>query len=443
MTATEQNKKTRGQFFTVNSKVQEIMLSLMTQHESWRVLEPSAGSGDLMRAFKKNFPAENIVGWEIDKDVIPENTTLNIEHGDFFIKAAESVEKFHSILGNPPYVAWKNVEFNTVESSLLVKARYGDKCNLYYLFMDRCIDLLEDNGEMIFIQPKEWMYSTSAKPIRDKMLKTGTITHIIDGGEEKVFPDADVPAIMIFRYQKTPTTVHNIQHRYGFLQNVTSWEQKSITVTNNGYWLLLAPEQTAQMKDWVTLGDHFDVKVGIVSGSDKIYNITHHKKKELFILDGTTKNYLTTKGVETFIDLNDVTDFESVPEFTKNYMLSHKGSLITRGIAKFTESNWWRYGAIRNKTLMETNKPRIYTFSKTRSSAPFFLKDDITYFSGGLLALFSKYNTLDNRDEILSFLNSELFREVCQSLGLTTSNKVSFQPSTLEAVPFPTLDYFK
>lgn len=442
MKATEQTKKTRGQFFTVNSKVQETMLELLTPQPSWRSLEPSAGAGDLMKAFKAKFPTESILGWEIDAQVVPTETELTIEIGDFFTKADESSEKFHSILGNPPYVAWKNVEPETIISSARTKEPYGDKCNLYYLFMDRCIDLLENDGEMIFIQPKEWMYSTSAKPIREKMLKTGTITHIIDGGEEKVFPDADVPAIMIFRYQKTPTNKHKIQHRYGFLQNVTTWEEKTINITENGYWLLLDPQQTEQIKNWTTLGEHFDVKVGIVSGGDKIYNITNHPDKELFKKDETTKEYLTTKGMETFIDLNDVKIFDEVPEHTKNYMLQHKEQLITRGIAKFSENNWWKYGAIRNKTLMETSKPRIYTFGKTRTMTPFFINNDATYFSGGLLALFSKYDNLEKQDEVLKFLNSKLFREICESLGLTTSNKVSFQPSTLESVPFPNMDYF-
>lgn len=436
-------KKIRGQFFTVNSIVQELMLGLLTQQESWKILEPSAGSGDLIKAFKNIYPHENIVGWEIDKNVIPQDEELSIKNVDFFSEADQTYEKYHTILGNPPYVAWKNVEQETIISSDKVKKSYSDKCNLYHLFIDKCIDLLEDDGEIVFIVPKEWLYSTSARPLREKIMRTGTITHIIDGGEEKVFSDADVPAIMIFRYQKTQTNNHKIQYRKGLTKNITVWEEKTISQTKNNYWLILSPNKAEEIKNWGTLGEHFEIKVGIVSGADKIFNINTHNDKELFKAEGTTKDYLTTKGIETFIDINHIQNFDNIPEHTKNYMLQHKKQLINRRIASFNENNWWKYGAIRNKNLMESNKPRIYTYAKTRLTEPFFTNDEALYFSGGLLALFSKNDYLKEKDEILKFLNSTLFREICESLGLTTSNKVSFQPSTLETIPFPKIDYFK
>lgn len=430
----EDFKSIRGQFFTVNEKVQEYLVELLTPQSDWRVLEPSAGSGDIMRAVLNTYPESNMTGWEIDETVI--SPDLNIEIGDFFTKAKNIESKFHSIIGNPPYVAWKNVEENTRQSAYSVKQRYSDKTNLYYLFMDRCIDLLEDNGELIFIQPKEWMYSTSALPVREKMLRTGTITHIIDGGEEKVFPDADVPAIMIFRFQKTPSDHHNVSFRKGFLKDITEWENRALTITEKGYWILTNKAQSESIKDWKELGDYFSVRVGIVSGADKIFNVSQHSSLQEFIKEGTVKDYRTTKSVEQYIDVHDCRTFEEIPEKTREYLLSHKNELIGRKITAFHENNWWKYGAIRNKKLMETSPQRIYTFAKTRSEKPFFIDNSATYFGGGLLALFPHSSEID-MPKALEVLNSSAFRQVCESFGLTTANKVSFQPKTLESVPFP------
>lgn len=435
----EDFKSIRGQFFTVNEKVQEYLVELLTPQSEWRLLEPSAGSGDIMRAVLKNYPESNITGWEIDESVISQD--LNIEIGDFFDKANNVEQKFHSIIGNPPYVAWKNTEKSTKISAATIKQKYSDKANLYYLFMDRCIDLLEDDGELIFIQPKEWMYSTSALPVREKMLRTGTITHIIDGGEEKVFPDADVPAIMIFRFQKTVSENHNVSFRKGFLKNITEWENRAITITEKGYWILTNKDQSEKIKDWKELGDYFSVRVGIVSGADKIFNVSTHPSLQEFLQEGTVKDYRTTKSVEQYIDVHDFETFEDIPEKTREYLLSHKKSLIERRITPFHENNWWKYGAIRNKKLMESSPRRIYTFAKTRNEKPFFIDDTATYFGGGLLALFPLDNNID-MDQALEVLNSSTFRQVCESFGLTTANKVSFQPKTLESVPFPNIGEF-
>lgn len=485
------NKKMRGQFFTVNDKVQQLMKDLISvdyDDVRWRGLEPSAGAGDLMKSIVDDLPSANIVGCEIDQNVKPLSDDLNIVYEDFFSFAdrelfeSKGVGAFHTIIGNPPYVAWKNVGADTKDSAKFIKDRYSDKANLYYLFVDRCIDLLLPGGEMIFVQPKEWMYSTSAKPLREKICETGRITHVIDGGEEKVFPDADVPAIIIFRFQKNGMNGlridygkndehnifsdnndvvygfdpeanvegdHSVLWKNGFLNVDKEWKKKEIVSTDSGHWVVLDGKQALKMAEdkWKTLGKYFSVRVGMVTGADKVFNVTKHDDVDAFIREGTAKRFVTTKGVEMYLDVNDYQVFDDVPEKTSEYLLLHKDVLLERRIIRFHEGNWWKYGAVRNKRLMESGADRIYTFAKTRSTSPFFTIPDTEYFGGGLLALFVKEesvyaNANVDVNKIVSYLNSDVFRDVCESFGLTTANKVSFQPLTLEAVPFPPPEYF-
>lgn len=432
------DQKTRGQFFTVNPKIQEYLTSLLYStptHDMWRILEPSAGAGHILRQVIRQFPEAIVEGWEIDPVVIPQD--LPITQGDFFTNANTTIKakkKYHSIIGNPPYVAWKNMEKTVQQSSSTIKERYTEKANLYYLFMDRCIDLLEDNGEIVFIQPKEWLYSTSAAPLRQKIFETGTITHIIDGGEEKVFPDANIPAIMIVRYQKTPTTEHLIQHRKGFLKNITQWKTRKLTMTDSGYWFFTDPTNQPTQHT-TTLGNYFDVKVGIITGADTIFNITKNPHREKFEKENTTQEYMTTQGLQVFIDVNDTEEFSAIPPYTQKYLSQHKQTLMNRRIKKFHNDNWWTYGAIRNKTMMETHPRRIYALAKTRSQKPFFINNSAKYFNGGLLALFPKDDSIDI-EQAITILNSQEFMDLCESFGLTTANKVSFQPSTIAEIPF-------
>lgn len=195
-------KERRGQFFTKSADVQEAMASLLTHApSSSRCLEPSAGAGDLVSTLERH-GYEDIDAIEFDPSIDAICKT-EIECGSFFRYARGKEGRYDIIFGNHPYVAWKNLEDSqkTDPDILAIKDRgYSDKCNFYLLFIDRCIDLLSDGGELVLIVPKEWLYSTSAAPLREKMKRNGSLMHIIDIGEERVFDDAMPPATIIFRY---------------------------------------------------------------------------------------------------------------------------------------------------------------------------------------------------------------------------------------------------
>lgn len=477
-------KKQRGQFFTTNNNVCAVMSDLLLfpyQNNSeddscycWNILEPSAGVGHLIEAIKKKDYGKNInifiEGWEIDSLIVPQNNQ-SIIVADFFKQSLKYDNYFDSIIGNPPYVAWRNVEAQVKQNSEYIKKKYSDKCNLYYLFMDRCIDLLKPGGELVFIQPREWLYSTSGKPLRSKILKTGNITHIIDSDEEKLFYDANVPAMMIIRYQKNnilntsidndtniQEKTHNIIYKRNILEKNNHWINKKIIELSEGYWCIIEDNNNDTLMtnnnvlcenffdNCVKLSDYFDVKVGITSGADKIFNVHQHPHIKEFIKEKTVNKYLTTKGIEYFIDVNHIKDFNNIPPYTKDYLLSFKKILLNRKIKSFDDNNWWHYGALRNIGMMMSSRKRCYCFGRTRSDKPFFLNNDAKMFCGGLLGLFLKDNIgIDDSDDMMTvmidFMNSSVFRNICLACGLDAGNKMTFQPATLESLPFPKLDY--
>ena len=104
-------------------------------------------------------------------------------------------EKFSTIIGNPPYVDNSLFEVN-FKTSIKVKA------NLYIYFIEKCLHHLEENGELIFIVPRDFIKLTSARYINKLLFDNGTITHFYDYGDEKFFKNAS-PNICIFRYQKS------------------------------------------------------------------------------------------------------------------------------------------------------------------------------------------------------------------------------------------------
>ena len=427
------NKEQRGQFFTTSQMVQTVMLDLL-EPKRGTVLEPSAGAGHLVKALEECSSEFQIDAVELDESIQSVCSTP-IVNEDFFVFADQAKKKYDHIFGNPPYVSWKNMEDSSKASTSDVKKRYSDKSNLYHLFIDRSIDLLAEDGQMVLIVPKEWLYTSSAAPLRNKILDEGRITHIVDCGEEKLFSDADVPALLIFRFLKTSKTTKD-DSKVQFAENLKAahqgtWDTR-VLVNKNSRWLLLHEELANKVSSWGVLGDVVSVKVGIVSGLDKVFRVENPEDFE----PSTVRKYITTKGIEHFIDVNHFDQWDMIPPRTAAYLLSHKPALIGRRISPFHENNWWKYGAIRNKSAMDSTSQRIYAFCKTRSVTPFFKMDEDNYYGGGLLGIFAKNENVD-MDKTLEILNSKDFREVMEAMFLATGNKVSLQPATLEDAPFP------
>lgn len=421
-------KKQLGQFFTTRTSVRELMTSLIYNSPS-TVLEPSSGAGHLVQSVKDKLPNCHIHAVEYDRTVPQVDHGEDIIYTDFF--SFNPPVFYDLIIANPPYVAWKNTTSITRENAQIYKKRYSDKTNLYHLFIDKCADMLAVGGQMIFICPKEWLYSTSARPLRDKLYHNGAITHIIDGGESKVFDDANTSSIMIFRWVKGEI-LGKLKVLAGFSEN--TWVDKTL-LYSSGSWSLRGSD--LDYSRWkYTLGDIADIKVGIVSGADGIFNISNREDKGIFIAENTVKKYLTTKGTEYFIDVGHISRQFDIPEYTLGYLAEHKDALISRGIRKFDESNWWQYGAMRNVSLMESDRDRIFCYHRTRKPEPFFASD-ATYYSGGIIGIFLKDNCPVGREELLDILNGDTFRMIMSEAGLVNNGKVSLQPSTLKALPAP------
>jgi adenine-specific DNA-methyltransferase len=419
-------KQQRGQFFTTNKIVQDVMHSLITK-SSGKILEPSAGAGDLLLRLEKN-NSYKIDAVELDK-TLNKNCKTKIVYQDFFVYANSKENSYDIIFGNPPYVAWKSLEESTKLSAKDVKANYSDKTNLYHLFIDRCIDLLNKSGELIFIVPKEWLYTSSAITLRSKILEQGSLTHIIDCGEEKLFADADVPALLIFKFVKGFKSNNVLFAQSLDDANKNNYTSKNL-INKNGRYLLLSDSLIKQVKDWGVFSDNFSVKVGIVSGADEIFKVGNRKNLE----KQGIKSYLTTKGAENFIDCNHIDEESKIPKNIFSELSKYKDRLMSRKINKFDENNWWKYGAIRNKNYMESLDERFYAFAKTRLEKPFFSHSE-KFYGGGILGIFKHGDV--SIDNAITILNSKIYREILESMFLTSGNKVSLQPATLEDAPFP------
>jgi adenine-specific DNA-methyltransferase len=371
---------------------------------------------------------------ELD-DSLPWKLTSHARtHDDFFRFATGKDNSYRVIFGNPPYVALKNI---TATDRALIKdltAMYSGKTNLYHLFIHRCVDLLAPSGELVFIVPGEWLYSTSATVLRGHLEKNGSITHLIDCGEEKLFSDADVPSIVIFRFVKAAK-----QGPIKFWCSFSDAQKKSKPqlrelLSTNGRWLIADPKLVSSMRGWIPLGSMFDVKVGLVTGLDSSYILDSSNNIET----GCVIDQLTSeRTLKPFLFVENFESESSIPTNALNHLLDRKQDLLSRRIKKFHQGNWWKYGAVRNLDLMKSDTPRFFANAKTRTPEPFFMKDDAKYFTGAVLGVFKKENTPISCESAVTLLNSKKFRPVLDAMMISSNGKISLQPATLSDVPMP------
>ena len=234
------NVKELGQVFTPDFIVAEM---LQLRKNFGRILEPSSGAG----AFTNNIP--NCISIEIDEKYCS-NGTLNIDFFDYPVS-----EKFETIIGNPPYVRYQDISIATKNKIKLYQRKdshrlFDERSNLYLFFIEKCINHLTENGELIFITPREFLKATSSIKLNNFIYEQGTITDLIDLGDKKVF-NGFTPNCIIFRFEKGNFSRQtNLYKRFIF-------NNGQLLFTNNDYS--------------VVLKDVFSVKVGAVSGNDKIF----------------------------------------------------------------------------------------------------------------------------------------------------------------------------
>lgn len=356
-------QKRYGQFFTKNICLQEKVFSFI-KNNPLLILEPCIGRGDLVGIVKKKLPDTVIDMFEIDSEIglINDVFKSDVMYCDFL--KVDITKQYSTIIGNPPYVRTKGG-------------------NLYIDFIDKCYNLLEDNGELIFIVPSDFFKLTSSSKLLNKMMKNGTFTDIYHPHDEKLFENASID-IIVFRYHKQTNCCNEVMYN----------DTKMYIVNTNG---LVTFNNYENSDEYININEYFDIYVGLVSGCESIFKNASIGNIEILNGENKLEKYI-------FVD-----EYPSTNPCIDEYLCSKKDTLLQRRIRKFTEKNWYEWGAPRNIQVMvdEFDKECIYVHNLTRRSTVAF-KGTVKHFGGGLLMLKPKKKI--NLDPIVDYLNSESFK---------------------------------
>jgi len=362
-----------GQYFTTNNELKEKVFSFILNKPK-TILEPSIGQGDLVIHVTDKIKNIKFDMYEIDKDikildamVKKEDNIGKVIYGDFMIQ--DISKKYATIIGNPPYIRTK-------------------KGNLYIDFTNKCYNLLDTNGEIIFIVPSDFLKLTSASKLLNEMMSNGTFTHIYHPHNENLFENAAIDVI-VFRYCKNNS-----------LEKKVLYNDNIMYITNSSGLITFNEEQN---ENNIMFKDKFDIYVGIVSGKEEVYKNAEIGNIE--VLNGKDKK-------EKYIYIE---KYPCENEDINNYLLENKPVLLERAIKKFNDNNWFEWGAPRNITSIRANinKDCIYIYNLTRQNNVAFI-GKVGYFGGSLIMLKPKDGCNMNETKlikIIEYLNSNTFKK--------------------------------
>ena len=283
-----------GQVFTPRFVVEKI---LSLRKNNGNCMEPSCGDGAISSML------DGVVAIEFDSSVCPDYA-MNMDFFDYDVS-----NKFDSIIGNPPYVKFKDIGKDTKDK--LDMNLFDKRSNLYLFFIEKCIKQLKDNGELIFIVPRDFLKSTSSIKLNEFIYNSGTITDVVDYGDKVIFKGFN-PNCIIFRFEKDnfgrKTTYEDVEN------NIV--ENRTFSISDGQLYFLKDNYN-------VNFNDIFFVKVGGVSGADSIFTNDEYGNMD-FVCSETCKTGKLRRMI--YNEMND-------------YILSKESELRSRNIKKMTDDN--------------------------------------------------------------------------------------------------------
>lgn len=334
-------------------------LSDSRTHSHRSLLDPAVGTGNLLKYIPlHNYEVVDV--YDIKSEYIeslPENINTHLGHThlghmhlghthleDFLF--ANISRKYTNIILNPPYIKHRELPPEYVDQlkqqwPLFAKGNI----DIYYMFLMKSIELLEENGVMVAITPNTYLHNKPSIPFRRYLFANTLIREIIDFKETKVFSKVAIYCCITV-ITKTPKTT--------FLYNDQEIAYDSLQDPANTHSLVHYLPTTKTRK----LSDICSIHGGLSTSRDNVYIHDHPLYDEPCwrpLLTIAKDKYCifpyNCDGVEI-----EETVFQRENPNTYAYLLSKRPELEKRDNGRKTYPKWYSYGRPQSLVLPNVNR---------------------------------------------------------------------------------------
>ena len=288
-------KKNNGIYFTPPETIIKNIELLEPYMENIKnVLEPSCGSCEYILMLDKKYNL-NITGIEIHNVIF--ESIKSIEKGNIKLYNENYLtytppDKYDLIIGNPPYYVMNKEE---VDNSYY--DYFDGRPNIFILFIIRSLQLLNTNGILSFVLPKNFLNCLYYDKTRKYINENFKILHIVEFNDKYIETTQETIIIII---QHTSNSFNNSEFClnnkkftiFGLPENISKLNllyYNSTTLTNLGFRVNIGSIVWNQCKDELT---NDNTKTLLIYSSDikkNKLNIQNYSNKD-------KKNYINRKG---------------------------------------------------------------------------------------------------------------------------------------------------
>jgi adenine-specific DNA-methyltransferase len=455
------------------------MVSLCAQPKHIRILEPSCGKGVFLDALAKA-GFRSCVGLEVDGSLLPDKHP-HIRNKSFVTATFDHT--FNLVIGNPPYIRWKNMAPHQ-KNELLADPLWSAHCNslsdYLYIFILKSVELLADEGELVFITPGYWLSTLHAQPLRNYLADHGYMREIYHFSETSIFNSVS-SSFVIFTYIKSRQKADRVAvHRYipkgrlaaSDLQhiNTAAWHSYTVRQFRRDESWTLAPDPVTKRlrayeqrcsprgkKDvpYAKLGDIATIANGLVSGLDKAFCLpediplnSDEASSSLVVIKAKDIQSYTRATVRRYIFLNDtpLSETDLIRKYPTFYthLQPYKDALLKR-YSYNRHINYWDWTFLRSMPLFRQDRQKIFVPSKERitnkTRLRFCLAQPQEYPTQDVTAIYLQDGVKESIYYVLALLNSAILYDWIQYKGLRKGGIAEFSERPLAAIPIPLIDW--
>lgn len=288
------HRKKFAQFFTPEP-VAKIMIDwVLGKSQVQSILEPAFGLGVFSRLILEQKRDINITSFDVDPvifEIAKQNfnkfTNINYFLEDYLFNDWNS--KYDAIICNPPYFKFHDYENKKTleEIKKRLNINLSGFTNVYTLFLLKSIYQLKEDGRAAYIIPSEFLNSDYGKLVKEYLIKSKTLKHIVLFDFEKnVFDDALTTSAIILLEKNNSTDKISFSNIKDFealkaYPNVPTFEYEVEKLDPNIKWRTYYTEQNSKKyKDLIPFKNVAKVVRGIATGANDYFVFNNSKAKK-------------------------------------------------------------------------------------------------------------------------------------------------------------------